>query len=117
MVEFTWSTREFVVRRNLATFEVRGRTLIITGASTLMQATLRTKDRHARIVGAVIEAIRAAEDNLRANPEKSFALLEEVKNTLLKLARKPKPEPPIASGPTPPLVPIDNLASAEPVTA
>ena len=92
VVELTWSTRQFVVRPSLATYEVRGRTLMVTAASTLLQSTLQTKDRHAKILGAVIEAIRAAEDNLRGNPEMSLALLDEVRNTLLKLARKPVPK-------------------------
>jgi len=104
VVELTWSTRQFVVRPNLATFEVRGRTLMVTGASTLLQSTLQTKDRHARILGAVIEAIRTAEDNLRGNPEMSLALLDEVRNTLLRLARKPVPRPRTES-PVAPLFP------------
>jgi hypothetical protein len=90
IVEFTWHARHFVVRTNLQVFEVKGSTLLITGASMLMQATLMTRDRHGKVLEAVIELIKAAEDNMLTNQAKSFPLLSQVKSTLTRMIGKPK---------------------------
>ena len=87
-VEFTWHRRHFVVRPNLNVLELKGKTVMITGISQLMQAALRTKDRNAKVLGAVIENIKAAEDNMQARPEDAFFLLKQTKEALLKLAGK-----------------------------
>lgn len=87
--EFNWHTRHFLVKPSLHVFELKGATLMITGASQLMQAALRTKDRHSKVLGAIIENIRGAEESMKARPEKSFVLLRQVKDTLLRLAGKP----------------------------
>jgi hypothetical protein len=55
-------------------------------ASPLLQSALQTKDRDNRTITAIIEAMRMAEDNLRYDPERGFALLEDVKDTLLKMS-------------------------------
>ena len=89
IVEFTWHSRHFLVRPTLDAFELKGKTIMVTGASQLMQAALRTKDRNTKIVGAVLETIHAAEENMRVHPDKAFALLKKVKTTLLRLAGKP----------------------------
>ena len=89
IVEFTWHSRHFVVKPTLEAFELKGKTIMVTGASQLMQAALRTKDRNTKIVGALLETIRSAEDNMRVHPEKAYALLKQVKATLLRLAGKP----------------------------
>jgi hypothetical protein len=89
VAEFTWHARHFVVRPTLDVFEVKGQTLLITGASMLIQAALRTKDRNAKIIEAVIETLHAAEDNMRGSPDKGLALLVEVKKALAKLAGAP----------------------------
>ena len=89
IVEFTWHSRHFVVKPTLEAFELKGKTIMVTGASQLMQAALRTKDRNTKIVGAVLETIHAAEENMRVHPDKAFVLLKQVKSTLLRLAGKP----------------------------
>ena len=88
-VEFVWHSRHFVVRPNLEALELKGKTLMITGASQLMQAALRTKDRNAKIVAAILETLTAAEENMRAHPDKAYALLKQVKTTMQRLAGKP----------------------------
>ncbi|MBI2947239.1 MAG: hypothetical protein HYY23_06305 [Verrucomicrobia bacterium] len=88
VVEFTWHARHFVVRPTLDVFELKGQTLLITGASMLIQAALRTKDKNTKVIEAVIETLHAAEDNMRGNPDRGLALLSEIKKTLSKLAGK-----------------------------
>lgn len=88
VVEFTWHARHFVVRTSLDVFELKGQTLLITGASMLISAALRTKDKNTKIVEAVIESLRAAEENMRSHQERGLSLLTEVKKTLGKLSGK-----------------------------
>jgi hypothetical protein len=89
IVEFTWNARHFVVKTTLQVFELKGSTILITGASMLMQATLQTRDRHGRVIEAIIELLQAAEENAYQNPAKSFPLLAQVKTTLTRLVGKP----------------------------
>ncbi|MBI4658757.1 MAG: hypothetical protein HY735_07890 [Verrucomicrobia bacterium] len=88
-VEFDWHARHFVVTPALAVFELKGQTLTLTCSSILMQAALRTKDKHAKVVGAIIESLRAAEETMRGKPTEGLALLEAVKRSLVKLIGKP----------------------------
>ena len=88
VVEFTWHARHFVVKPTLDVFELKGQTLLITGASMLISAALRTKDKNTKIVEAVIETLHAAEENMRASPDRGLSLLTEVKKILGKLAGK-----------------------------
>ena len=88
VVEFTWHARHFVVKPTLDVFELKGQTLLITGASMLISAALRTKDKNTKIVEAVIESLRAAEENMRSNPDRGLSLLTEVKKILGKLSGK-----------------------------
>ncbi|MBI4659172.1 MAG: hypothetical protein HY735_10045 [Verrucomicrobia bacterium] len=88
VVEIIWHSRQFAVTTALEVFEVKGRTLILSGASRLIQSSLRTKEKHKKVLGAVIEAIRIAEDSMRFDPDRGLILLEEAKKALLKLARK-----------------------------
>lgn len=89
VVEFNWHARHFVVTPTLEVFELKGKTLLVTGASMLIQAALRTKDKNTKILEAVVETLRKAEDNMRTHRERGFALLAEVKKTLSRLAGKP----------------------------
>lgn len=88
VVEFTWHARHFVVKMSLEVFELKGQTLLITGASMLISAALRTKDKNTKVVEAVIETLHAAEDNMRGSADRGLALLTEVKRTLSRLAGK-----------------------------
>ena len=90
-VEFDWHARHYVVTSALNVFELKGQSLILTSSSILMQAALRTKDRHSKIVGAIVETLRAAEETMRSKPKDGLALLESVKKTLAKLIVKPIP--------------------------
>ncbi|MBM3837822.1 MAG: hypothetical protein FJ398_07615 [Verrucomicrobia bacterium] len=95
IVEVTWHSRNFAVTPRLEVVELKGRTLVCTGASMLLQTALRTKERNNRMLSALIETLRMAEDSMRFNPERGFALLEDVKDTLLKSsggARVSKPK-------------------------
>ena len=87
-VEFTWHSRDFIVTPRFDVFEVKGKTLICSGSSLLLQTTLRTKEKQKEVVAAIIESIRTAEDNMRLDPERAFALLDGAKGILTKLAGK-----------------------------
>ena len=95
-VEFDWHARHYVVTTVLNVFELKGQSLILTCASILMQAALRTKDRNSKIVGAIVESLRSAEETMRSNPKDGIALLESVKKILVKLIGKPVPPTPQA---------------------
>ena len=88
IVEFTWHARQFVVRPNLEVFELKGKNLLITGASMLMQAALKTKEKNKKVIEAVVDTLHAAEENMRGNTSKGLALLTEVKKILARLAGK-----------------------------
>jgi hypothetical protein len=88
-VEFDWHARHYLVTSALNVFELKGQSLILTSSSILMQAALRTKDRNSKIVGAIVETLRAAEETMRSKPKDGLALLESVKKTLGKLIGKP----------------------------
>ncbi|MBI2950187.1 MAG: hypothetical protein HYY23_21335 [Verrucomicrobia bacterium] len=86
IVEVTWHSRNFAVTPKLEVVELKGRTLVCTGASMLLQTALRTKERNNRMITGIIETMRMAEDSMRYNPERGFTLLEDVKGTLVKMA-------------------------------
>jgi hypothetical protein len=88
VVEFTWHARHFVVRPTLDVFELKGQTLLVTGASMLIQAALRTRDKNTKSVEVVIETLRVAEENMRGSRDRGLALLSEIKKTLSKLTGK-----------------------------
>ena len=89
VVEFNWHSRHFVVRPTMEVYELKGKTLLITGISMLIQAALQTKDRNTKIIEAVVESLQAAEENMRTNRERGYSLLAEVKKILSRLAGKP----------------------------
>ena len=89
IMEFTWHARHFAVTLTLDVFELKGQSLLLTGASMLMQAALRTKERNNKVLGTVVETMRTAEENMRGvNLERGLALLGDAKKTLLRLAGK-----------------------------
>ena len=87
IAEFMWHARHFVAKTTLEVFEVKGPTVLITGASMLMQAALRTKERNTKVIEAVIESIKTAEEQMRASADKGLALLQQVKGTLKRLSK------------------------------
>lgn len=88
VVEFNWHARHFVVRPTMEVYELKGRTLLITGISMLIQAALQTKDRNTKIIEVIVETLQAAEESMRTNRERGYSLLAEVKKTLSRLAGK-----------------------------
>lgn len=86
MVQFTWRTQHYAVKPSLEVFELKGSNVLITGASMLMQAALRTKQKNSHVIEAVVETLRTAEHTLTDNQKQGLALLSEVKKTLSRLA-------------------------------
>jgi hypothetical protein len=86
-MRFMWNGREFVVKPTLQTMEIKDNKLLLTGASTLMQLVLMGKTRNERVLGAVVENIRQAEEmiNNPATRSRGLTLLATVKATLKSL--------------------------------
>ncbi len=103
VIEFDWHARHFVVTPTLNVFELKGQSLILTCSSILMQAALRTKDRNGKIVGEIVETLRAAEETMRGNQKEGLALVVAVKKTLLRLVGKqdPNTRKPLGAAPSP----------------
>ena len=86
-VSFGWHGREFVVKPSLQAVEIKNGKLFVTGASMLMQLALVKRNRNEKILGALVENMRQAEDLLNnpINKDKGLALLDTVKATLKRL--------------------------------
>lgn len=99
-VSFRWYDRDFVVKRTLEVFEVKGQNLLITGASMLLQMILTKAETEGNVVEGIVNSIHQAQDLIADDRQRDsgFKLLGTVKTTLRKLA-KHKSETPL-SGPT-----------------
>lgn len=86
-VSFAWNGREFVVKNSLQALEIKNDKLFITGASMLMQLALVKRNKNEKVLGAVVENLRQAEELLN-NPlrrEQGLTLLGTVKSSLKRL--------------------------------
>ena len=86
-VSFGWNGHDFVVKPSLQALEIRNGKLFVTGASMLMQMALMKRNRNEKILGAIVENMRQAEDLLNnpINRDKGLALLGTVKASLKRL--------------------------------
>jgi hypothetical protein len=86
VVMFVWNAQEFVVKKTLEVFELKGQNLFVTGATMLMQSALRTVTRSETVIGTVLDALREAEELVKDEKQKEsgLKLLESVKSTLRK---------------------------------
>ncbi len=84
---FGWKDREFVVKPSFQVFELRRGELLITGASLLMQMAFLRRTRQEKVISAIMENLRQAEEliNHPLNRERGLALLESTKEVLYKL--------------------------------
>jgi hypothetical protein len=92
VVEFEWHARSFVALPTLRVFELKGKSLMMTGSSMLMQAALHTNDKNTKVFGEIVDTLRTAEETMRGDQKEGLALLQQVKKTLLKLAGKKNPK-------------------------
>lgn len=84
---FRWNGREFLVKPSLEVFELKGPNVIITGASMLMQAALMTKNKNEKVIVAMVDTMKQAEDFIKANQkDNGLSLLATVKKTMGSLA-------------------------------
>ena len=86
-VSFAWNGREFVVKNSLQALEIKNDKLFITGASMLMQLALMKRNKNEKVLGAVVENLRHAEEYIN-NPlrrEQGLTLLGTVKASLKRL--------------------------------
>lgn len=87
-VSFRWYERDFVIKRSLEVFEVKGQNLFASGASMLMHTVLKRAEIDTFSVEGIVNSIRTAEDMI-ADEEKrgsGFKLLASIKTALKKLA-------------------------------
>ncbi|MBI4663678.1 MAG: hypothetical protein HY735_33165 [Verrucomicrobia bacterium] len=101
-VSFRWYERDFVVKRSLEVFEVKGQNLLATGASMLMQSALSSAEKDKRVVEAIVNSIVQAEDLISDTQQRDsgFKQLENVKAILRKLGNprgQTLPAPPLRS--------------------
>lgn len=87
-LSFRWYERDFVVKKSLEVFEVKGQNLLVTGASMLMNSVLKKAENDAKTIDALVGSIRQAEDLIGDEEQRNsgYNLLTSVKATLLKLA-------------------------------
>jgi hypothetical protein len=112
-VRFYWEKKQYVVKKSMRVFEVKGRRLYLTAPSLLLQSLLIQARKGAKITAAVLEVIREVESLIgpQQQPEIGLKLLGAVKKTIGKLAEQQtgrqsrdkaeKPESSIGESPTP----------------
>ena len=89
-VSFRWYDRDFVVKKSMEVFEVKGQNLFVTGGSILLQAVLAKADYDPKIVETLVSSIRQVEDLIADDDQRDsgFKLLSTVRDTLKKLSRQ-----------------------------
>jgi hypothetical protein len=89
-VEFTWNSRHYVVTQPLEVFELKGKTLMITGSSILMQNILRSRQQQNRNLDQLMETLKRSEGAVRSDKTESLSQLLEAKTQLSKLVPQKK---------------------------
>ena len=87
-VSFRWHERDFVVKRSMESFELKGQNLFVTGASMLLQAVLKKAESDSVTIESLVSSIRAAESLIADEKDRSagFKLLANIKAALRRLA-------------------------------
>ena len=87
-VSFRWHERDFVVKRSMESFELKGQNLFVTGASMLMQAVLKRAEIDSVAIESIVSSIRAAEGLIGDEKERSagIKLLANIKAALRRLS-------------------------------
>ena len=86
IITFYWHDRDFAVKPSLEVFEVKEGNILLTGSSMLMQLAFMKQRKNQKVIEAVVDSIRRAEDLFKAdNSEQAFSLLGTVKKTLVRL--------------------------------
>ena len=122
-VSFRWYEKDFVVKKSLEAFEVKGQKLFVTGASILMQAVLDRADADSQSVEAIVSSIRAAEDMIADEQQRNsgFKLLANIRATLKRMANSRTETTPAggitANGGTTKETAADSAPRIEPVAA
>ncbi|MBI2946605.1 MAG: hypothetical protein HYY23_03100 [Verrucomicrobia bacterium] len=94
-VSFRWYERDFVIKRSLEVFEVKGQNLFATGASMLMHTVLKRAETDRFSAEGIVNSIRTAEDLLADEKQRDagFKLLSNIKAALKKLAHSKEEVP------------------------
>lgn len=122
-VSFRWYERDFVVKKSIEVFEVKGQNLFVTGASILLQAVLTKAEFDAKTVETIVSSIRRVEELIGDDDQRDsgFKLLGTVRDTLKKLSRQKVDIPRSGSGTANTLSPrgvtIDSPDRTEPAIA
>ena len=89
-VSFQWHSTQFVIKKSLEVFELKGQSLFVSGASILMQAAFMKREHNARVITALLDSMRQIQ-TLVANGEDvalGLKLLAGVKQSIQKLVGK-----------------------------
>lgn len=89
VVEFSWQSRNFVVRPSLEVMEMKSKNLYITGASMLMQAAFMTRNANQKVIEGIVNTLQQVEDTVKRDRERGLSLLQSAKQTVARLAGKP----------------------------
>ena len=87
-VAFQWHSTQFVIKKSMQVFELKGHDIFVSGLSVLMQAALMRTERNERVISVILESMLQVQ-NLVANGEdvaSGLKLLSGIKQSLKKLA-------------------------------
>jgi hypothetical protein len=89
-VRFHWQGREFLVRKNMDVLELKGDNLYMTGTSILIQSVLMKKTKNEKVLGAIEEVLKEAEELIahRYKVDAGLRMLQTAKAGLMKLMGK-----------------------------
>lgn len=86
-VDLTWQSRHFVVKPPLEVFELKGKTLFVTGVSMLIQTILTRQESVGKVVKAVNSALERVDDLFKTRrPDAALSLLTQAKATVARHA-------------------------------
>jgi hypothetical protein len=90
-IKFKWHKKEFVVRTNIQTFELKnGKDLFKTGMSSLIQSTLAANSNISKSITDVIDSLEESENKLaRGQQSKALIELQTVEKIIKSLIRSP----------------------------
>lgn len=96
VVTFAWKGHRFLVKKSFEVFELKGKTIFITGASQLMQSVLKNKEKNKKVVSTAADMLQEAEALLRnSKTSDALKLLQPLKRSLAHLvgtsSNQPKP--------------------------
>ena len=87
-VSFRWHSTQFVIKKTLQVFEVKGQCLFVTGSSMLMQSAFIKIEHTERILSTIVDCMRQVQTLVGNGDDVALGLklLSGIKHSLRKLA-------------------------------